>query len=110
MDFQLTPNYDSVSNKWAVGVKGEIDIYNSTSVKDILSNLVQEHPCDIVLDCTELEYIDSTGLGALVAIVKKVKNYQGNVHILNLKPSVAKIFHITNLDKVFLLDWGWSYE
>ena len=104
MDLQLTPSFNAESQNWAVSVKGEIDIYNSTSVKDILSNLIQERPCDVVLDCTELEYIDSTGLGALVAIVKKVKSYQGNVHISNLKPSVAKVFHITNLDKVFLLD------
>lgn len=104
MDFQLIPTFDEGLNQWSVIVKGEIDIYNSTGVKDVLSNLIQEHPCDVTLDCSELDYIDSTGLGALVAIVKKVKNYQGNIHISNLKPSVAKVFHITNLDKVFLLD------
>lgn len=104
MDFQLIPTFDESLNQWSVIVKGEIDIYNSTGVKDVLSNLIQEHPCDVILDCSELDYIDSTGLGALVAIVKKVKSYQGNIHISNLKPSVAKVFHITNLDKVFLLD------
>lgn len=104
MDFQLNPAFNSALEKWEISIKGEIDIYNSTGVKDVLANLIQEHPCDIVLDCAELDYIDSTGLGALVAIVKKVKNYQGNIHIANLKPSVAKVFHITNLDKVFLLD------
>lgn len=104
MEFQLKPHYDDQKNQWEICIQGEIDIYNSTSVKDILSNLIQEHPCDIMIDCTDLEYIDSTGLGALVSTVKKVKSYDGNIHISNLTPSVAKVFHITNLDKVFLLD------
>lgn len=104
MEFQLKPFYDPQQNKWLISIAGEIDIYNCTGIKDILSNLIQEHSCDIVLDCTNLEYIDSMGLGALVAIVKKVKNYKGNFHITNLNSSVAKVFRITNLDKVFLLD------
>lgn len=106
MDFQLKPEYNSEKNCWEISVKGEIDIYNSSNIKDYLSNIIQERPCDVYIDCTELEYIDSTGLGALVAIVKKVKHYGGNMYILNTKPNVEKVFKITNLDKVFVMKWG----
>lgn len=104
MDFKLKPEYDDKKNIWNITVQGEIDIYNSPSVKDYLSTLITEHECDIYLNCSELEYIDSTGLGALVAIVKKVRQYDGNIHIIGIKPNVAKVFKITNLDKVFIIE------
>ena len=106
MDFELKPEYNEEKKCWDIYVKGEIDIYNSANVKDYLSNIIQERPCDVYIDCKDLEYIDSTGLGALVAIVKKVKNSGNNMYILNTKPNVEKVFKITNLDKVFIMKWG----
>lgn len=104
MDIVLKPDYNNEKNIWEISAYGEIDIYNSSNIKDYLSALIQEHQCDIYLYCDELEYIDSTGLGALVAIVKKVRQYDGNIHLFNLKPNVLKIFKITNLDKVFIME------
>lgn len=104
MDFELKPEFDKQKNLWNIAVQGEIDIYNSSRVKDYMSNLIQEHPCDIYLNCTNLEYIDSTGLGALVSILKKVKQYNGNIHMTGVKSNVAKVFKITNLDKVFMIE------
>lgn len=104
MDFKLKPEYDIEKNVWNIMVQGEIDIYNSSNVKDYLSNLIQEHACDINLECAHLDYIDSTGLGALVAIVKKVKQYDGNIRLTHVKSNVLKVFKITNLDKVFIIE------
>lgn len=104
MEFKLKPEYDAEKNIWNIEVQGEIDIYNSSNVKDYLGNLVQEQPCDVHLYCEDLEYIDSTGLGALVAIVKKVKLYGGNIHLHDVKSNVFKVFKITNLDKVFVIE------
>lgn len=104
MEFQMKPNFDIEKNRWEVEILGEIDIYNAQNVKDYLANLVQEHAADIYMDCSNLEYIDSTGLGALVAIVKKVRSFDCNIHLLNVKSNVYKIFHITNLDKVFIIE------
>ena len=103
MDFELNSNYNLEKNCWEIIIKGEIDIYNSERIKDYISNIIQEKSSDLYIDCNELDYIDSTGLGALVAIVKKVKQYNGNVYILNLKQNVEKVFRITNLDKVFIM-------
>lgn len=104
MDLKIKPELNETNNVWNIGVTGEIDIYNSATVKDYLSNLIQEHPCDIRLDCHELDYIDSTGLGALVSVIKKVKQYNGNFYLINCKPNVLKVIRITNLDKVFILE------
>jgi len=50
------------------------------------------------IDCT---FIDSTGLGALVAIYKKCAEKDGSIKLKSLKPEVEKLFKLTRLDKVF---------
>jgi len=45
----------------------------------------------------------------LVSVLKKVKQFKGNIHLSNLKPNIAKIFKITDLNKVFVIE-GAIYE
>lgn len=104
MDFNLKSEFDTEQKLWKVAVQGEIDIYNSEQVKEAMTKLISEQPADVYLDCENLEYIDSTGLGALVSILKKVKQYNGNIHLVKVKANVMKVFKITNLDKVFMLE------
>jgi len=104
MDFVLDSDFNEEKHLWEVFITGEIDIYNSVEFKENLSGLIESTPADIHIYCEKLEYIDSTGLGALVSILKKVKQYTGNIYLSNLKPSVSKLFKITNLDKVFMIE------
>jgi len=104
MDFSFEHDYDEAGNRWMITVSGEIDIFNSDTIKSGLMELISRTPADLFLDCKDLEYIDSTALGALVAVLKNVKNYDGSIHMANVRPSLAKLFKITNLDKVFILE------
>lgn len=109
MDYNCRANFDADKKAWRVAISGEIDIYNSQTLKDSLGKLIAEHAVDIYLDCEKLEYIDSTGLGALVAMLKKVRQFGGNFHLVNVKASILKIFKITDLDKVFVIE-GEAHE
>ncbi len=104
MDYTLNYNFDESQKNWNINIKGEIDIYNSTQLKEKLNSLIQDNPADLHIDCINLDYIDSTGLGALVAVLKKAKQFNFNVTLSNLKPNVAKLFKITNLNKVFIIE------
>ena len=104
MDFILSSNFNETKNLWEVFITGEIDIYNSIKFKESLCNLIDNKPTDIHIYCEKLEYIDSTGLGSLVAILKKVRQYNGNIHLFNLTASVSKLFKITDLNKVFIIE------
>ena len=55
----------------------------------------------MILDCGQLNYIDSTGLGVFVAVLKKVKQIGKKIQIENLKESTKKLFVITSLDGMF---------
>ena len=94
-------SYDEKSDKWNVQLYGEVDIYNADSLKSELHALIDERQADIVLDCTNLNYIDSTGLGVLVSALKKIREADKQISIVCLKPHIAKIFTLTGLDKVF---------
>lgn len=100
----LDANYNESADRWDVHLYGEVDIYNADSLKSELHALIDEKRADVLLDCTSLKYIDSTGLGVLVSALKKVKEAQRRICIVNLKPHIAKIFTLTGLDKIFEIE------
>ncbi|MDD4680161.1 MAG: STAS domain-containing protein [Clostridia bacterium] len=101
MDIQQV--WDEKTGSWNVILGGEIDIYNAPELKSKLLKLVDENKGNIQFDCTDLKYIDSTGLGVLISALRNVKEYDGDIIIQNLQPYIFKIFSITGLDKVFTI-------
>lgn len=104
MDLSINILYSEEKNLWEVSAKGEIDIFNSQEFKVKLLELLDEKPIGISIDCEKLTYIDSTGLGSLIAVLKKTKEFGGEITLYNVKPTLYKLFKITNLDKVFKIE------
>lgn len=90
-------------DKLVVKLKGDLDIYSSTNFSDKLLEKYNENKKDIIVDLTDLDYIDSTGLGAFISLYKNIEK-EHNFKIINPKKSVKKIFVITELDKIFKLE------
>jgi anti-sigma B factor antagonist len=59
-------------------------------------------PC--VLDCKELDYISSAGLGLLFGTHKKLMATGGGLRLINLKPHIRELFAIAHFDSIFQLD------
>ncbi|MDR1061903.1 MAG: STAS domain-containing protein [Clostridiales bacterium] len=89
-----------------IEIGGEVDIYTCQELKDKLYQCVDQSGKDLVLDCRNLNYIDSTGLGVFVAVLKKVKLIDRQITIVNLKESILKLFLITKLDLLFAIKRG----
>ena len=66
-----------------------------------INKLIEEGQKDFTFNFSKCEFIDSTGLGALVSIYKKCAEKGGSVKLKTLKPEVEKLFKLTRLDKVF---------
>jgi anti-sigma B factor antagonist len=92
------------NNFWNVGINGELDVASADKVKEHLNGLVESQPVDIKIDFSNLEYIDSTGLGALIGVLKRLKVNEKDIYILNARKNVKKIFSITGLDKIFKVE------
>jgi anti-sigma B factor antagonist len=102
--FELVMDNTIENGKLRVLLKGEVDISTAPEFKARLYELVGEGDKDIELFCEELSYIDSTGLGILVGALKRVKKNENSVYIYRLKDNIKKLFRITGLDKVFILE------
>jgi anti-anti-sigma factor len=63
-------------------------------------NTALENPGVITLDCSDLEYIDSAGIGLLVMSQKKVQSHQSTMVMVNLKAAPLEIVNLANLRKL----------
>lgn len=103
MSSELKILEEQLSDSVKVCISGEVDIYTSQKLKDKLYGILDTNRMDLVIDCKELNYIDSTGLGIFVGALKKAKQYEKKIYISNLKDSIKKLFIITGLDKLFII-------
>ena len=66
-----------------------------------INKLIEEGNRNFIFNFSECNFIDSTGLGALVSIYKKCVEKGGSIKLKTLKPDIEKLFKLTRLDKVF---------
>ena len=103
MSLNIKIDFNKSKNIWVVVPEGEIDIYTSPKLKEKLSEALEDKKTDILMNCEKLDYVDSTGLGTLISILKKIKDNDNNIYMENVKPNIRKLFNITDLDKVFII-------
>jgi len=104
MSLVINKRYDESNKVWDVELIGEVDIYTATDLKSEFTKMLDEKKESIKLNAEKLEYIDSTGLGVLIGVLKKLKEGEKDIIILNIRPSIKKLLHITGLDKIFVIE------
>ena len=104
MSSELNFIEEQLTDAVKISLLGEVDIFTSQKLKDKLYQIVEQSNTDIRIDCKGLNYIDSTGLGIFVGALKKSKQMDRKIYIENLKESIKKLFLITGLDKLFILE------
>ncbi|MGL5311853.1 MAG: STAS domain-containing protein [Peptostreptococcaceae bacterium] len=104
MSININSNLDNQNNFWNVALEGELDVSTADKLKEYLHKLADEQLIDIKIDLTNLDYIDSTGLGVMIGVLKKLKAEEKEIYIMNPKSNVKKIFTITGLDKIFKME------
>lgn len=80
---------------------GEIDFTNSQELKDSLLDLYEEGYTEITVDFSEVDSIDSSGLGKLLLFHKKLKEKDGKLNIQNIESEyISNMFEMIHLHKV----------
>ncbi len=80
--------------------KGEINAYHASDFKAKVIDSISKGE-KVIIDFSNVDYIDSAGLGSLVAILKRVKTEKKEMRLASLKPNLKRIFELTKLDMVF---------
>jgi anti-sigma B factor antagonist len=82
-------------------LNGEIDLHVSPVITASLNAMIDKKPDRLVIDLSDVSYIDSAGLAALIQAMQKVEGYGGKFLLAGLQETVRSIFEISRLDQVF---------
>lgn len=91
------------NGKVLVKVQGMIDTSTAEQFLAEMTPVMQKENAEIVLDCTELEYISSKGLRVLLTMQQEIVKNGGTLQVTNVDDSILEIFHLTGFDKIFNL-------
>jgi len=84
-----------------VPLEGEIDLHLSPSVADSLQSAIKDKPQRLLVDLTEVSYIDSSGLAVLLEAMRSVEFYGGKFYLIGVRDGLQPIFETSRLDQVF---------
>jgi len=83
-----------------VTIKGEVDIYSVDQFRKSIEKSINQKTSKIILDCTDLSYIDSTGMGVLIEMRNKTMEMGQKIVMKNPKPNIKKLLSLTGVDKI----------
>jgi anti-sigma B factor antagonist len=84
-----------------VEVAGELDLHTSPSLRDRVLTLIEDGTGFLALDLTNVDFMDSSSLGSLVACLKRVRERDGRLVLVGVNGSPRKVLGLTGLDRVF---------
>ncbi len=93
--------YDVEESTATVRATGDIDVATAPEFRDALYRLIDGGEPTITVDMGAVSFIDSSGLGALVAAQKRARKQGATITVANLTSSARKLFEITGLLDVF---------
>lgn len=82
-------------------LKGRLDLASGTGLKDEVKALLDKEKNLLHLNLSEVDFINSSGLGVLVSIMKEARLRKGRLTLSNLAAYVQEIFEITQLSHIF---------
>jgi anti-sigma B factor antagonist len=87
-----------VRGPWSIlRVSGEIDMATAPRLRQQVVVMVNTGHLNVILDLTEVDFLDSVGLGVVVGAVKRVRTNGGEIHIVCANEQILKLFDITRL-------------
>jgi anti-sigma B factor antagonist len=82
-----------------VAVRGELDIATSPQVRELLADVARDEDQPLVIDLTRCDFIDSTGLAALLHGAKPAQNGESRVAIVSPAGDVRRMLELTAIDQ-----------
>lgn len=82
-------------------LEGQIKMDNSPELRKAFDNLVKREEKKIILDFSQVSYIDSSGLATLIEMFQRLKKIGGRLRFSNMNQKVMSVFEITRLNEFF---------
>jgi len=87
--------------EWVVlKLSGEIDMATGPQLRQKIVQRVQDGQANLIVDLSEVDFIDSTGLGVLIGGLKRTRSHGGDLRCVGLTEPLKEMFKLTGLDTV----------
>ncbi|HBZ34035.1 MAG TPA: anti-sigma factor antagonist [Bacteroidales bacterium] len=97
----MNASVEEIAGKYIATLDGELDTAAASEVEEILKPLYSAPNPDIVIDCSRLQYIASSGLRILLSILKSAKANGGKVVLRNVNEDIKSVFKMTGFVNIF---------
>lgn len=84
-----------------ISVRGEVHVSTAPEFSERLNDAIAGGKTGVVIDMTQVDFIDSTGLSVLLNALRRVTRQQGTLSLAVSNPTVLRLFEITRLDSTF---------
>lgn len=81
-------------------LNGEVDVYTALKLKETLIPIVEMPNASVIIDLTNVNYIDSTGVGIFIGALKAADKSNSRLKLTGANARVKRLFEITGLDEV----------
>ena len=83
-----------------IGIEGDISFNNAQEIREDISDNIQESDKTVVVNLSKVDFMDSSGLGAFITLLKKVKGQGGDLILEYPQLGVQRFLEMTRLDGV----------
>ncbi len=97
MKYTRTDNGDETT----LEIDGTLDAVTAPDLRSVVEQLVTERRKEVTLELSSLRLIDSSGVGVIVSLFKRIRANGGQVRIVGLRDQPRAIFRLLRLDRVF---------
>ncbi|MDL2239987.1 STAS domain-containing protein [Bacteroidales bacterium OttesenSCG-928-L14] len=87
-----------------VKIIGRLDTINSGQFEKDITPIKQGNMQDVILDCSEFDYISSSGLRQFLVLQKTAQAKGGKLRIQNMKEDIKKVFDVTGFTQLFVFE------
>lgn len=88
-------------NNLYITLSGELDENSANYTREVLDDILENETFrQVVIDLSELEFMDSTGIGVMIGRYKKLKEKNIQIYLTNPNKHIDKIFEMTGLYKI----------
>ena len=93
--------YELAEKMKVVRLEGQLNAHSALQLKEQIAALADDGVIQIIVNLTQVEFVDSSGLAALVSGMRRTRVEGGNFKLVGVQPMVMQVFELTTLDRVF---------
>jgi len=82
-------------------LSGELDAHTASQLEDSLKNLIDQKKHHIIVNCRNLDYIASAGLGVFMAYIEDVRSLGGDIKLTNMNSKVYNVFDLLGFPTLY---------